>query len=751
MKKKILSLAMACLLLAQPVGIFAETNPTDPTEKKPGVEDSVKPGNDETVKHGENAEEPKDEKSTDLVDVKEIPEIKDEQISEEVVQVGEAINLIDNIKDLPEGATVKDVTSPAIDTKVAGKYTGKVEVTFADGSARIVDIPVIVKLPPIDTTLVGKYLEKVQFVNGVVEGKATIELPKAPEGFAVDANIMLKDASVVKVEGVTTGKQIQLDYSKDAYTVKVKLIRLEDKTETEEAKRDFKCPEIHAPKLNYAYIYDEGLVINVTAEMGIQDIFWAYDEETSFNRLPVDAGYGRRYFYREEKKEKKNVYDFSSLFHVKEEKLDKYTRLNTSDYRINVTVPSVVNVVAVDKLGNKTPMTFKIEKDNIVLTKNVPEDVVKAIKAAMNFTYEGKDGKYEDLIVTEKDTTIDMFETFQKYIIKQLSDFNTRDLEWRFVGNEKEAIPYTGVYKFTKAGVFDVVVTDAESGREAKFTIVVNEGRNNTRSYKVKDKKVEVKGDKFALIDAIEVVKYNDKEKANPLSLIAKIDGKYHKLDEEIAFGDKKEVKATIIDLKANKTYEVTFAKKEEVVVTSNELTDINGHWAEALIRKLVDKKIITGYTDKTFRPNNQITIREALAILGRYAKQNEDHVKPLVEDYKVLPEKDKNGNTPWGYDEIVYAMNRLEKNIFAGQNIDTEYITREQVACVMSNLFNIASNGYDTELSDLNFSQFANEIKVLTSNNIIKGYPDMTFKPLNKITRAELSSLLFNMPAEYK
>ncbi|MDU2500239.1 leucine-rich repeat protein [Finegoldia magna] len=85
--------------------------------------------------------------------IEEIPEIKEEDIEKEVVKQGEKIDVTDNIKNLPEKATAKDVTEPKIDTNKPGEYTAKVEVTFANGSKRIVEIPVIVEkkeVTPVD-------------------------------------------------------------------------------------------------------------------------------------------------------------------------------------------------------------------------------------------------------------------------------------------------------------------------------------------------------------------------------------------------------------------------------------------------------------------------------------------------------------------------------------------------------------------------------------------------------------------------
>ncbi|MGN5980492.1 leucine-rich repeat protein [Finegoldia magna] len=91
--------------------------------------------------------------------IEEIPEIKAEDVEKEVVKQGEKIDVTDNIKNLPEKATVTDVTEPKIDTNKPGEYTAKVELTFANGSKRIVEIPVVVEkkdevtpVDPVDPT-----------------------------------------------------------------------------------------------------------------------------------------------------------------------------------------------------------------------------------------------------------------------------------------------------------------------------------------------------------------------------------------------------------------------------------------------------------------------------------------------------------------------------------------------------------------------------------------------------------------------
>ena len=82
--------------------------------------------------------------------VKPIPTIKAKDIIKEVVPYNAVIDFSDNIKNLPDGAKVEDI-SEAIDTKTPGSYVGKVKVTFKDGSSRIVEIPVEVLAPLSDS------------------------------------------------------------------------------------------------------------------------------------------------------------------------------------------------------------------------------------------------------------------------------------------------------------------------------------------------------------------------------------------------------------------------------------------------------------------------------------------------------------------------------------------------------------------------------------------------------------------------
>ena len=174
----------------------------------------------------------------------------DPEVSKEEVEKGGKVDLTDNVTNLdklPEGTTVKDVTPEGtIDTNVPGDYTGKVEVTYPDGSKETVDVPVTVK----DTTAPEKDADKYQpeVAKEEVEkgGKVDLtdnvtNLDKLPEGTTVK-DVTPEGTIDTNVPGDYTGK-VEVTYpdgSKETVDVPVTVkdtTASEDKTKiTEDVK-----------------------------------------------------------------------------------------------------------------------------------------------------------------------------------------------------------------------------------------------------------------------------------------------------------------------------------------------------------------------------------------------------------------------------------------------------------------------------------------------------------------------------------
>jgi hypothetical protein len=51
--------------------------------------------------------------------------------------------------------------------------------------------------------------------------------------------------------------------------------------------------------------------------------------------------------------------------------------------------------------------------------------------------------------------------------------------------------------------------------------------------------------------------------------------------------------------------------------LSNSRFADVNGHWAKKYINAIITKGIMSGYADKTFKPDNKITVAEVCAILS--------------------------------------------------------------------------------------------------------------------------------------
>lgn len=664
------------------------------------------------------------------------------------------------LKEVPKTVTKANVSRAVEDLKEAKKIIeeevtlDKADKTLKDSYKDALD-RVLNFLKADAQNAIAKFTDEIKFVNGVDKGQVTLANSTKLDGYRVDVKVTSNNKILFETKNIEGPLNTKLPFVPNGtYKLEVShkanygLSQLgEAATEPNvvaEKTNTLAAPAITAPSLRYAYVYDGGLIVNIKADAGVKNIYWAYSGERYFNQLQSDAGYGK--FYRGTNYTNKN--DFSDYF-KKAAVLDKYTRYDKDDYRINVKIPSTVDILVEDNMGNKTPIIIKVEKDNVALTKSVPEAVVNALKDVTHFTFKNNDD-FKDLLIVEKGTVVDLFETFEKHIVKGLVNFNTRNLEW----NSQELsdkIPYTGVYKFDKEGAFNIQVKDTDSGKTVEMTVIVTSGSNNIRSYNVPKKEIEIEKDKFKPLEALSLSLY-DKGDANPISFVAVVNGRYYRLTDEIEFKDKDgkavdKLAVKIVDLKENKSYDVTFIKKAVV----KDFPDIQGHWAEKMIKELSAKGIISGYNDGMFKPNNKITIRETLLILGKYGQRNEKLCGTKVSSFELLSEKDKDGKENWGYKDIKFATERLPKNIFAGKNITTDAITREEVAYVMKHLYNISGAYNAKEFKDIHDANYADEITALTSEKVIAGYLDNTFRPTLEITRAELSSLLFNLPTSFK
>jgi len=175
--------------------------------------------------------------------------------------------------------------------------------------------------------------------------------------------------------------------------------------------------------------------------------------------------------------------------------------------------------------------------------------------------------------------------------------------------------------------------------------------------------------------------------------------------------------------------------------------SDINvDHWAYYYVQNLARKSIIKGFTDGTFRPDKDMTVREFNTMLNRFLDGLDSSIiKPKVSTLALNNIKDQ-----WGYDENKNILERLTKDelrLFNPNKLDRP-IKRQDVAFLIDKTIYVekldsAKKKNIKELKDISKLEYKDSVLKLYNYGLIEGYPDLYFRGYNNITRAEVCAML--------
>ena len=163
--------------------------------------------------------------------------------------------------------------------------------------------------------------------------------------------------------------------------------------------------------------------------------------------------------------------------------------------------------------------------------------------------------------------------------------------------------------------------------------------------------------------------------------------------------------------------------------------SDIENHWAKAEIEDFASNGYVGGYDDNTFRPNNDITRAEFVTIINKYfgfTKAEGENFTDVNED-------------AWYYKDVCIGVREGYINGYQdGTFRPNEPITREEAASIVRTITGLVENGSSKFTDDNEIGSWAKKaVYALSDNKIMSGYEDNTFRPKNKITRAEAVATL--------
>ncbi len=173
------------------------------------------------------------------------------------------------------------------------------------------------------------------------------------------------------------------------------------------------------------------------------------------------------------------------------------------------------------------------------------------------------------------------------------------------------------------------------------------------------------------------------------------------------------------------------------------QLNDVESHWAGEVINQWLEKGLVGGYSDGSFRPDNDISRAEFMVLVNNvfeYSKEEEINYIDVDENkwYGQTIKRAKAAGYISGYDDGTMKPNNP--------------ISRQEVAAIISRIMKLEGDEKAAEIfkdkDEIKWSKAY--VGAVSKANYMIGFLDGEFKPLNNITRGEslysLNNILVGM-----
>ncbi|SEO01830.1 glycoside hydrolase family 3 N-terminal domain-containing protein [Paenibacillus sp. OV219] len=156
-----------------------------------------------------------------------------------------------------------------------------------------------------------------------------------------------------------------------------------------------------------------------------------------------------------------------------------------------------------------------------------------------------------------------------------------------------------------------------------------------------------------------------------------------------------------------------------------------NAKWAEDGIHYMAHRGTVAGYGNGTFKPEGLVTRAQAVTFLVR--ELYPDKMAKAGQTYKDVPR-----THPFYIEIAVAAEMGLAGGFPDGSFHPDDPISRAETAAILSRAYQLKSGTQQVSLSDTITHWAAAPIAIMSSNGLIGGYADQTYRPDRPVTRAE-------------
>lgn len=173
----------------------------------------------------------------------------------------------------------------------------------------------------------------------------------------------------------------------------------------------------------------------------------------------------------------------------------------------------------------------------------------------------------------------------------------------------------------------------------------------------------------------------------------------------------------------------------DKVMTDMGPYPDIIGHWAQKEVGFLAEQKVVSGFSDGNFYPNNKVTRAQLAVMLVRA---------------KGLPLRDGNagfGDVSSGYWAAKEITAAKKAGIISGYADNTflpeKQVSRQEIAAMIARAFEFKAATGKVRFEDIDQVWGKKQIQQLADSGVIGGYQEGIFKPLNTASRAEIAAII--------
>jgi len=178
--------------------------------------------------------------------------------------------------------------------------------------------------------------------------------------------------------------------------------------------------------------------------------------------------------------------------------------------------------------------------------------------------------------------------------------------------------------------------------------------------------------------------------------------------------------------------------------------TDIDGHWSLSYVEKAASWNIVTGYTDGTFRPENNVSCQEAMIMICKTLAQAgiEDVDGSFTANWTDL--LSRLGFADWSAGfaaqllEHKYALEKDFAGFAAAVPAQRQLIGAWFARAIGLPQAPLCSSSAFTD-SSLVRNDFIGEIDALKRFGVMNGYTDGSLRPTGPVKRAEFATMCVN------